>query len=93
MLVSIRLIFPILYTVLNASSFAFYGLDKFKAKTEKWRISEQNLLIISLFGPFGAWLGMHYFRHKTKKPIFKFLVPLFVGLHIFLGLLINQLSL
>ncbi len=77
-------LFPIIYAVLNAASFALYGIDKFKARSEKWRISEQSLLIASLFGPIGALLGMQHFRHKTQKPLFKFLVPAFVGVHIFL---------
>ncbi|MGA9188516.1 MAG: DUF1294 domain-containing protein, partial [Methanosarcina sp.] len=47
-------LFPIIYAVLNAASFALYGIDKFKARSEKWRISEQSLLIASLFGPIGA---------------------------------------
>lgn len=85
----IYFLFPIVYAILNVFSFALYGLDKFKAKKEKWRISEQSLLIVSLFGPIGAWLGMQYFRHKTSKPRFKFLVPLFIGVHILLALWIK----
>jgi uncharacterized membrane protein YsdA (DUF1294 family) len=89
MLGSIDLVFPTFYAVINAFSFALYGLDKLKAKKEAWRIQEQSLLIASLFGPIGAWFGMQYFRHKTQKPLFKFLVPLFIGVHIFLVLWIN----
>jgi len=83
---SVYLLFPIIYAVFNAASFALYGMDKFKAKREDWRVSEQNLLIVSLFGPIGAWLGMQYFRHKTRKPMFKYLVPAFVGVHVLLVL-------
>jgi uncharacterized membrane protein YsdA (DUF1294 family) len=86
---NISLLFPIIYTILNVFSFALYGLDKFKAREEKWRISEQNLMIVSLFGPIGAWFGMRHFRHKTQKPMFKFLIPLFIGVHIFLVLWIK----
>ncbi|AKB78009.1 membrane protein, putative [Methanosarcina horonobensis HB-1 = JCM 15518] len=82
-------LFPIVYAALNAASFALYGLDKYKARKEKWRISEKSLLMISLFGPIGAWLGMTQFRHKTQKPIFRYLVPAFVGIHILLVLWIN----
>ncbi|AKB81271.1 membrane protein, putative [Methanosarcina barkeri 3] len=83
------LLFPIIYALINAVSYALYGIDKFKAKKDKWRISEQSLLIVSLLGPIGALLGMQQFRHKTQKPIFKFLVPAFVGIHILLVLWIN----
>lgn len=80
----IYFLFPIFYAILNTASFALYGMDKFKAKKEKWRTSEQSLLIISFLGPIGAWLGMQYFRHKTQKPLFKLLVPAFIGIHVLL---------
>jgi len=86
---TIYIFFPIFYAVLNAVSFTLYGMDKFKAKNARWKISEQNLLIASLFGPIGALLGMQHFRHKTQKPIFKILVPAFAGVHILLVLWIN----
>ena len=89
MIETVYLLFPIIYAVLNAASYALYGMDKFKARKDKWRISEQSLLIASLFGPIGALLGMQHFRHKTQKPMFKFLVPAFVGVHLLLMLWIN----
>jgi uncharacterized membrane protein YsdA (DUF1294 family) len=82
----IYLLFPVIYAALNATSFAIYGVDKLKASRGKWRISEPSLLIVSFFGPIGAWLGMQYFRHKTQKNKFKVLVPAFLGIHIFLVL-------
>jgi uncharacterized membrane protein YsdA (DUF1294 family) len=85
----VYLLFPLVYIALNAVSFVLYGLDKYKARKEKWRISEQNLLIAALFGPIGAWLGMTQFRHKTQKPIFKYSVPAFIGIHLLLVLWIN----
>jgi uncharacterized membrane protein YsdA (DUF1294 family) len=85
----VYLLFPLVYIALNAVSFVLYGLDKYKARKEKWRISEQNLLIAALFGPIGAWLGMVQFRHKTQKPIFKYSVPAFIGIHLLLVLWIN----
>lgn len=86
---TVYLLLPIFYAALNAASYTLYGMDKFKAKNAGWRISEQNLLIASLFGPIGALLGMQYFRHKTQKPIFKILVPTFAGVHLMLVLWIN----
>jgi Predicted membrane protein len=86
---TVYLLFPIIYALINAASYALYGIDKFKARKDKWRISEQSLLIVSFFGPIGALLGMQQFRHKTQKPIFRFLVPAFVGIHILLVLWIN----
>ncbi|AKB51351.1 membrane protein, putative [Methanosarcina barkeri str. Wiesmoor] len=86
---TVYLLFPIIYALINAASYALYGIDKFKARKNKWRISEQSLLLVSFFGPIGALLGMQQFRHKTQKPIFRFLVPTFVGIHILLVLWIN----
>jgi len=85
----VYLLFPIVYAALNAASFALYGLDKYKARKEIWRISEKTLLTISLFGPIGAWLGMMQFRHKTQKPLFRYSVPAFIGIHLLLVLCIN----
>lgn len=86
---TVYLLFPIIYALINAASYALYGMDKFKARNDKWRISEQSLLIASFFGPIGALLGMQQFRHKTQKPMFKFLVPAFAGIHLLLVLWIN----
>ena len=85
----VYLLIPILYAALNAVSFTLYGLDKFKAKQQRWRISEQTLLMAAFFGPVGAWLGMQRFRHKTQKPLFRTLVPLFIGIHVLFVLWIN----
>lgn len=74
----------LIYILLNAGSFALYGIDKSRAKNSRSRVSEQNLLVVSFLGPIGALLGMEYFRHKTQKTIFKLLVPIFLVIHIFL---------
>lgn len=68
----------ILFVILNLTAFAFFGIDKALAKQGGWRISEKILLVLSLFGGIGAFLGMKLFRHKTQKPLFKLLVPVFV---------------
>ncbi|NLK96878.1 MAG: DUF1294 domain-containing protein [Epulopiscium sp.] len=73
---------------INAISWASFGIDKRKALKNQWRISEKALLLLSFFGPFGAFLGMKFFHHKTKKLKFKLLIPLFlclqVGIYIYL---------
>ena len=67
-------------------SFVLYGVDKFKAKRNLWRIKESTLLLIAaLGGSVGALLGMEVFRHKTKHWQFKVLVPVFLVLHIALA--------
>ena len=67
----------LIYLILiNIVAFAMYGIDKQKAKRNKWRIPEATLLGVALIGgSAGALLGMQMFRHKTKHWKFKILVP------------------
>lgn len=54
--------------VINIITFLVFGYDKWLAKNDKRRVSEQNLLLISLFfGSIGGILGMFIFRHKISK--------------------------
>ena len=69
--------------VMSCVSFGMYGVDKWKAKKGKWRISEKALLLSALYmGGVGAMLGMHIFRHKTKHWYFRVLVPVFTIINI-----------
>ncbi len=75
--------------LVNVLAFALYGIDKLKAKKGAWRIPESTLLLVAfLGGSLGALLGMELFRHKTKHAKFRILVPLFLLLHIALGVYI-----
>ena len=41
---------------INAVTFIVYGIDKYKAKKAKWRISEATLLLLAVLGgSVGAW--------------------------------------
>ncbi len=69
-------IFIIYIIVINLITFLVFGIDKLKAIKDKWRIPEATLFILSLAGgSVGGLLGMYTFRHKTKKPAFKFGIP------------------
>ena len=62
---------------INAAAFAAYGIDKLKARSGKWRISEVALLLIALLGgSMGAWLGIKVWHHKTQHWKFKYGIPL-----------------
>lgn len=66
----------------NVFTFLTYGVDKYRAKKNLWRIPEKTLLAEAFFmGAFGALLGMQIFRHKTQKPKFQVLIPLFLLLN------------
>ena len=67
----------LIYVVLvNIVAFLMYGADKWNAKRNRWRIPEKTLLgIAAVGGSMGAYVGMQFFRHKTKKPKFYIGVP------------------
>ena len=69
-------VIPLTLACLNLISLGAFGLDKHKAGMKAWRIPERTLLLLALFGPFGALAGMLVFRHKTRHMKF-LLVPLF----------------
>ena len=80
---------PLLYYLLaiNAITFITYGIDKWKARKNKWRIPESTLLLLAVFGgSIGAFLGMRVWRHKTMHKKFKYGIPSILVLQI--GLLL-----
>jgi len=61
----------------NVLAFLVFGIDKWKAKKRKWRISETSLLLLAVIGgSIGAWLGMKVWHHKTMHKKFKYGIPL-----------------
>lgn len=80
---------PLLYYLIaiNAITFITYGIDKWKARKNKWRIPESTLLLLAVFGgSIGAFLGMRVWRHKTMHKKFKYGIPSILVLQI--GLLL-----
>ena len=64
---------------INALSFILFGLDKYKAKKGKWRISEATLLMMAVIGgSIGAWTGMRLWHHKTMHKKFKYGIPIII---------------
>lgn len=63
--------------IINALTFCVYGFDKWMARVRAWRISELTLILLALIGgSAGALVGMHVFRHKTRKAAFQFMLAL-----------------
>ena len=61
---------------INVVAFIVYGIDKYKAKKAKWRISEATLLLLAVLGgSIGAWMGMKVWHHKTMHKKFKYGIP------------------
>lgn len=76
--------YALIYLVaVNAVTFFMYGIDKWKAKRARRRISEATLLGLAVIGgSIGAWLGIRVWHHKTLHKKFKYGVPLILLLQI-----------
>ena len=69
--------------IINVVTFFVYGIDKWKAKRSKWRISEATLLILAVIGgSIGAWIGMKMWHHKTLHKKFRYGIPIIILLQI-----------
>ena len=63
----------------NITTFLLYGIDKYKAKKNRWRISEATLLTMAAIGgSIGAWAGMRLSHHKTMHKKFKYGIPIII---------------
>ena len=70
---------------INLFSFFLMGWDKYSAIKNLWRVSENNLLGVSLIGGgVGSLLGMILFHHKTKKKRFQIGIPLTIIINIYI---------
>ena len=70
----------------NIATFLLYGIDKYKAKKNKWRISEATLLTMAAIGgSIGAWAGMRLWHHKTMHKKFKYGIPIIIILQVALA--------
>ena len=68
---------------INLVAFVTMGLDKWKARRDKWRVPEKTLfLLVIIGGSLGGILGMFAFRHKTKHWYFRFGFPAILVLQI-----------
>lgn len=76
----------------QSNRIAALGIDKWKAKHHKWRISEAALMMAAVFGVFGAYGGMHLFHHKTQKPKFYIGVPVIFVAELVFVLVLRFLS-
>lgn len=76
------MIYLLIYMALvGAYSFILFGIDKYKSKYQKWRVSEKHILTSIALGWWIGWvLGMSYFRHKTQKSSFLWRFWIFVFL-------------
>lgn len=77
---------------INIVTFLLYGIDKYKAKKGRWRISEATLIALAVIGgSIGVWGGMHIWHHKTKHKKFKLGIPTIIILQIALAIYLRLL--
>ena len=83
--------FTIYLISINIIAFLIILIDKRRAIKKKWRIPENNLLLISLLGGcFGMYISMYLYHHKTKKLKFKLvLIFCFIWLYFIFSLFTN----
>jgi uncharacterized membrane protein YsdA (DUF1294 family) len=66
--------------IVNLLAFIAFGEDKRRAQLDRRRISERSLLALAFaFGAAGAYAGQQVFRHKTRKPPFRMLLPVLLA--------------
>jgi uncharacterized membrane protein YsdA (DUF1294 family) len=74
------------FLAISLVSFLLWGVDKYRAIQQQWRIPENWLIGLTVCGgALGALAGMLVFRHKIRKPLFWILVITFLTLQ---GLLV-----
>lgn len=65
------------------TTFLFCGYDKAIAGRDKTRVPERVLYLLAFIGgSLGLLLGMKFFRHKTRKPRFRFYLLLVLTLQV-----------
>lgn len=63
--------------VINLVTLIVFGIDKYKAKNNLWRVSEFVLFALAIAGgSLGALGGMYAFKHKTQHLKFTIGIPL-----------------
>ena len=71
---------------INIATFLLYGIDKYKAKKNQWRISEATLLTMAAIGgSIGAWAGMRLWHHKTMHKKLKYGIPVIIIMQVALA--------
>ena len=71
--------------IVNLAAFLLMGVDKARAKKDRWRVPEKTLFLpVVLGGSIGGILGMRVFRHKTQHWYFRFGMPLILILQLVL---------
>lgn len=79
----------IFFLIVNLVGFLIMLVDKNRAINHEWRINENTLFLISIIGgSIGLYLGMQFFRHKTKHLKFTLGVPLIILIQLYIFIIL-----
>ena len=79
---------------INIATFFLYGIDKYKARKGRWRISEATLLMMAVIGgSIGAWGGMRLWHHETMHREFQHDIPVIIIMQICLVVYLHTIIL
>ncbi len=77
---------------INILGTALMLLDKIKSRMGSWRISEKKLIATALLGgSVGIYLGVKFFRHKTRHIVFNTYVPIMIFVQLAFIMLLMRL--
>lgn len=83
----------LLFTIINIAGFILSGIDKFKARRSLWRIPESTFFWLVLMGGApGVYLGLLFFRHKTRHLSFMLGIPLIFAFQVLVIILVYMFS-
>lgn len=75
--------------LVNLAGFILMGVDKASAIRNEPRIPEKWFFTVSMAGgPFGVFLGMIVFHHKTRKTCFGLIIALALVIYVFILLVL-----
>lgn len=79
--------FLIYLVIINLIGFVIMGIDKSRARKNKWRISEKTIFVTALLGgSIGVKLGMQQYRHKTQHKQFVYGIPAIIIIQLIVAL-------
>ncbi len=75
--------FLIYLFAVNGIAYAVMWIDKILSKKKGMRVSEKKLFLLAILcGATGIFFGMKYpIYHKANKPLFKWGIPVLIGLN------------
>ena len=77
--------------IINIAAFIAFGIDKWRAQNNAWRIPEATLFLLAIVGgSIGAEIGMHVWHHKTKHLSFIIGIPVILLLQVVLFVLVTR---